>query len=447
MKSGLKLLGLFLLIALFSGFMLLAVSGPINAATTQNTEKNLPISGYEEWYSPFIELKTDCWCGYTTPPNITVKIWDDASLDDAYYQVDAYTPSGNATENWTVIFENSPEKLYEGTFQIAPAIFNHLTEGLHKVYFKAWDDDHNVTEASQDYYWAFYKDLTPPDYIEFKSPKENATVSGTFKIIVKASDNVGIAVVKFWAGPPGEGEYIGEIWEPNEDGDYVKTLNANEGEEGTYQLYARAYDFAENYLEAGPINITVKHSPEGVDKTLVIVLVSVGAVAIAATTAYVVRYRRRASAYERTVSKLGETKQLKQPLPSKMKGAISAESEISTYVLPGDSRNISEISDKLSTLPLSDVQKEALSFELQAIPAEERAPIFNAITGSISANDAQSQLNALMKELEMLEQKEQWSEVLIKLDKGIELAEFLGDQALFNSLVTKIDEIRAIKGP
>ncbi len=84
---------------------------------------------------------------------------------------------------------------------------------------------------------------------------------------------------------------------------------------------------------------------------MVIVLVSVGAVAIAATTAYVVRYRRRVSAYERTVSKLGETKQLKQPLPSKMKGAISAESEVPSYVLPRDSRNLPEIADKLNNLP------------------------------------------------------------------------------------------------
>jgi len=449
MKSKLKLLGFVLLIALFSGFMLFSLSGTITTAATQNTQAFFISSGDEEpWYSPFIEYRTECWGGYTAPPNISILIWDEASLDDAYYQVDAYTPGGNATDNWTVIFENCTGDTYENTFKMDETLFNHLAEGFHKLYIKAWDDDYNVTEASEDCYWAFIKDLTPPDLLEFKEPKENATVSGTFEIVVQASDNVEIAVVEFWVGPPEEegSKYIGEDYYYSDDYQYTITLNANEGEEGSYQIYARAYDTAENYLDAGPLNITVKHSPEGIDKNLVIVLVSVGAVAVAAAaSAYVVRYRRRASAYERTVSKLGETKQLKQPLTPKMKGVTSAESEVSTYVLPGDVRTIPESLDKLNNLPLSESQKEALSSELQGLPTEERAQVFNAITGSISASDAQSQLNSLMKEIETLEQKDQWSEVLIKLDKGIELAEFLGDQALFNQFINKIDEIRAIK--
>ncbi|MFX1296661.1 MAG: hypothetical protein ACFFD2_17615, partial [Promethearchaeota archaeon] len=106
---------------------------------------------------------------------------------------------------------------------------------------------------------------------------------------------------------------------------------------------------------------------------------------------------------------------------------------------------IFEIKDKIDQLPLTKTQKKTLTTELQGIPNEDRIQILNAIVGTTTPIKAKSKLDSLLKEIEQLENKEQWKEVLVKLDKSIELAEFIGDQALFNKLLTKIDEINATK--
>jgi len=452
-NSSLKVTGLILLIALFSVFAVISFIGTMNPQLAQYNEKQISYSKdlgisneEEEWYSPYISIDTCSYYGYAEPPHITVEIWDSGSLEGAYYQVDSYMPLGTETENWTSIAVSGNHTAV--TFTMDIHIFNALTEGLHKVYFKAWDEDENVTDGNETDFWAFYKDLTPPQFVKILSPVEGETVSGKFTITVKANDTEGgsgIAVVKFWAGPPEEGEYIGEVWEPvpGENGIYELKLNTNEGKEGSYQLYVRAYDCAENSLDDGPINIIVKHENNNI---LIIALVSVGAVALAVTTTYVVKYRHRPGAYEKTVSKLGQVKQPKQPMPSKMKSPILSDSAESTYLIPETSESTLELSDKINQLSLSEAQKQELSIELQGLPSEERILVSDAIIGSITPTEAKSQLDSLMKELEHLEQEENWTEALNKLEQGIGLAEFLGDQTLFNNLLNKIDELRAIKG-
>jgi hypothetical protein len=157
-----------------------------------------------------------------------------------------------------------------------------------------------------------------------------------------------------------------------------------------------------------------------------------------ATTFYVVKFRHRPTAYDKTVSKLGH---VKQPMPTKMTTASEAGEDL--YLLPEDSTSMGEISETISQIPLSEIQKQELSMDLQGIPAEERVTVLQTIIGPISPTDAKAQLNSLMHEIEHLEQEEKWTELMTKLDQGVELAEFLGDQTLLNKFLFKIDEIQA----
>ena len=439
-----KLIALLLFFAIFNILMISYSIGTLGATQTQyivnQGSSSVPLTLKELGPDPIIFIENSEYSVYKCKPTISAWFEDDIGLDSAYYQVDTDTPTGTDIENWTKIFEDLDNKTYGNSFEMNATIFESLSEGQHYLYLKVWDDGGNVTSViflcetgtETKANWPFFKDITPPAYLELKSPRPDEVVSGKFSIDVDTADTSGgsgILVVKFFI----DDTNIGEIWESP----YNLIVSAEELSAGTHKIKIKAYDVAWNYIEK-EIAIKVEHA----DYTLLIALLSVGSIAGVATTVYVVKYRHRPDSYKKTVSKLSK---IKQPMPSEISPSLLSESEEPSYVIPGTSENMIELSDKLDQLPISVGQKEELSSELQGIPYEERIPLFNSIMGPLSAAQAKEQLNSLIKEIENLEQEGKWAEVLNKLDKGVELAEFLGDQTLFDRFLDKIDEIVSTK--
>ncbi len=442
----LRLLALILIITLFNiGALTAILQNVLNSGNTAlNSQITLTSSGEE--FSEGIEFCNEPYSAYSWPFEVYITLFDEDVLVAAYYQIDSHAPLAGNLENWTTIFTGYHNETYEGEFTINDTLFDSINEGLHYLYIKFVDDTGNWTQGPE-VVLPFYKDITPPIYLELISPANGTTVSGEFLLKVQADDNeggVGIAEIKFFVGNPDEeGELIDYLFEEP----WELTLNASDYAEGTYEIYIRAYDCAWNSLDTGPYYIIIKHKEDGTKggpDDLLMILLIVGAVAGVATTSYVVVKRRRTDAYSKTISKLDTIKE-----PKGIKPGVSSYGEPgeSTYILPEDSQGVFEMTDKLKQLSLSDTDVTELSSELQGLPNGDRVHVFNAIIGSISMTEAEAQLDTLMQEIPELEKAEKWTELLGTLEKGIELAEFIGDDVLFNKLLSKIDIIRETQNP
>ncbi|NVM53829.1 MAG: Ig-like domain-containing protein [Candidatus Helarchaeota archaeon] len=440
-KTKLRLMALIFLFAFFNVFTTMYILGTLNAVAPQNMESSANFPDHLEVFedSPSIGFDSEQWA-WNVPARVYANIWDAISLDDAYYQVDSWEPTGTDPVNWIPIFTDYSGNSWTGLIVIDSDIFNGLSEGQHFLYVKAWDDDSNVTDGSG-VHWPFFKDTIPPDVAAIISPSDGATVSGNITISAAAQDNVGgsgVSEVKFYFGHPDNGTQIGKNW----TAPYTLKLDTTTVADGSYTLYIRVYDDAGNYIDSEGVTITIDNTPEEPNLFLILVIVAVGAIAAAAVTTYVVKYRRRPASEWKTKSKLAKPK---QPMSSKRVTPVSSEPQAPTYTLAEDSEGMFEVSDKLTQLPLTEAQRQELAIDLQGLPSAERVPILDAVIGPISVTEAEFQLNNLMKEIENLEKQENWTKLLAKLDKGVELAEFVGDQAIFTQLLTKIDEIRATK--
>ncbi len=263
-------------------------------------------------------------------------------------------------------------------------------------------------------------------------------------IKVEAEDNdggSGIDCIALYVGTHEEHDFIYEDCEaPFIIEIELPTGEAKGGEgeeipEGTYTFFVKVYDCAGNYAQSALIQITIKYKD---NTTLIIILVTVGATAAVATT-YVYRSRRRSRSFERTAAKLGKVKQ-----PMGAKAVPAAEAGEATYVIP-DYEGISEVTETVNQLPLSAAEKQDLLVELQGLSNGDRAAMLTSILGATSSVEAQNKLPAVMQEIEALEKDGKWPELDKKLDEGLELAELAGDQAAFNTLLTKLDELKAAK--
>jgi len=110
---------------------------------------------------PIITIKTLGGDLYISPPSISVEIYDNLGLDDAYYKVDSYTPTGTDTSGWIEIFNNFGTNNYTSSIQLDTSLWNTLDDGLHTVYFKTWDISGNINDGSIPS-WQFSKDSSAP---------------------------------------------------------------------------------------------------------------------------------------------------------------------------------------------------------------------------------------------------------------------------------------------
>jgi len=131
-----------------------------------------PFSGYWSFTLdtglPTININTPNGNYYTSSPLMDVDFSDTVGLDDAYYKVDSYTPTGLDTTGWTSIFTSHSGTSYSTDFSLDSSIWNGLSEGSHTVYFKVWDDTGNINDGSTPS-WQFYKDTGDPS-IMINSP-------------------------------------------------------------------------------------------------------------------------------------------------------------------------------------------------------------------------------------------------------------------------------------
>ncbi|MHA1381746.1 MAG: hypothetical protein ACTSRG_25535, partial [Candidatus Helarchaeota archaeon] len=126
---------------------------------------------------------------------IDVDFSDSISLDDGYYKVDSYTPTGTDTTGWTEIFTNQFGSSYTADFNISNSIWNSLSDGAHTVYFKGWDDNHNVHDGAIPS-WPFYKDTTPPIIIINTISGETYNSKPTFDVDFLDTYSLGVAYYK-----------------------------------------------------------------------------------------------------------------------------------------------------------------------------------------------------------------------------------------------------------
>jgi peptidoglycan/xylan/chitin deacetylase (PgdA/CDA1 family) len=99
-------------------------------------------------------------------------------------------------------------------------------------------------------------DTTPPT-ISLTAPTEGSTVSGTTYITANATDNLGVASVKFYL----DGTLLGSKTSPTTTGGstYQWKWETGSVSEGQHTLTAVATDAADNQATAAPVKVTVVH--------------------------------------------------------------------------------------------------------------------------------------------------------------------------------------------
>lgn len=106
-------------------------------------------------------------------------------------------------------------------------------------------------------------DVTQPDTespkISVAAPANNATVSGSVDLVVKATDNVGVTAVTVW----GEGSYhFGDAVVSSTDPDqWLLPVDTTEWANGVYRFTVKATDAAGNTATSPQLKVTVKNSP------------------------------------------------------------------------------------------------------------------------------------------------------------------------------------------
>lgn len=95
--------------------------------------------------------------------------------------------------------------------------------------------------------------------VSMTSPANNATVSGNFVISANATDNVSVAGVEYYIN--------GGLSFTSTTAPYNFNAVTTAADDGTYTLFAKAYDAAGNLGQSTPIQITIKNST---DKTITV---------------------------------------------------------------------------------------------------------------------------------------------------------------------------------
>ncbi|MFW9949208.1 MAG: hypothetical protein ACFFKA_03660 [Candidatus Thorarchaeota archaeon] len=120
-----------------------------------------PCTLHQLFEGPSILINNKDGLYFNSPPLLDVDFVDITGLDDAYYKIDSYTPTGNDITGWMAIFTDFSGTAYFTNFSMNIGLWNSLTEGSHIIYFKTWDDSGYLTAGSL-FSWQFYKDTTEP---------------------------------------------------------------------------------------------------------------------------------------------------------------------------------------------------------------------------------------------------------------------------------------------
>ncbi len=139
--------------------------------------------------SPTIKINMPSEKYYLTPPLMDVDFSDVVSLYKGCYKVDSHTPIGTDTFEWTVIFSDNPNNNYTSNFLMNGSLWDSLNNGIHTVYFKAWDKAKNVMDGPL-ISWKFYKDIFAPQGSNSLPGNNSYTNDATPNISMNLTDNL-----------------------------------------------------------------------------------------------------------------------------------------------------------------------------------------------------------------------------------------------------------------
>ncbi len=189
-------------------------------------------------------------------------------------------------------------------------------------------------------------------------------------------------------------------------------------------------------------------APEGIDPLIIFLIIG----AVATVTSVIVIKKRHLIMGKIKASPKGGRLAEKHPLPQNLRKYRGI-----AYMRPTDGEDQLDLEQLIGQLPLAEAeqvrqrlplideeyQELAIAFEL--LPPEERLPMLKYIFKHIPSNDTWEHVDQLIEEIEGLERDGKLAEAIGKLEKAIQLTEYLGDQKLFRNLTLHYHEIRAIE--
>lgn len=192
----------------------------------------------------------------TTPPTTSLTTTP-ASPTNSQSASFAFTGSDNVTVAGSLAFQCS----LDGSAYAAcasPKAYTGLTSGSHTFTVRATDTAGNMEITPPTYTWTIVATDSTAPTISLTAPVNNATVSGaSVNIAANASDNVGVAGVKFYLDPATTNGQIGaeDITSP-----YSVAWDTSSIANGTHALTAIARDAAGNTTMATNITVTVNNA-------------------------------------------------------------------------------------------------------------------------------------------------------------------------------------------
>jgi len=205
-------------------------------------------------------------------PAVAVSVSNSQTIDTSAPTVAISAPTSNATVSGIVTVaatatDNvavSKVEFYDN--DVAFAVVNtaphrvsldttKLANGSHSFKSRAYDTTGNVGQSSAVAVTVNNQtqtqDVTAPT-VSITSPASNATVSGNLTISASATDNVGIAKVEFYVN--------GALHNTDTSAPFSYGGATTSANNGTYTLYAKAYDAAGNVKQSSTVNFTINNA-------------------------------------------------------------------------------------------------------------------------------------------------------------------------------------------
>jgi len=207
---------------------------------------------YKDLTSPVITINMINGSYYNSSPTMDIDFSDPAGLDDAYYKIDSFDPSGTDTTGWTEIFVNNASTSFDTNFTMDSSLWSSLSEGFHTVYFKVWDQLENIGEGPL-FSWEFYKDTIAP-MISIITPNNDFYISPpSFHVVFEDLNELDSSYYKIGSYLPVGLNISGwiEIFTNLFDYKYIANItisNAiwNSLEEGLYTVFFKSWDTTGN---------------------------------------------------------------------------------------------------------------------------------------------------------------------------------------------------------
>jgi len=154
----------------------------------------------------------------------------------------------------------TPRASSSGWKTAAPTSYTFSSAGTKTLYAWAKDAAGNISLRRSAQTRIVLSDTQAPT-VSITSPANNAIVSGTIIISASAADNVGVSRVEFYIN--------GGLDYTDTAGPYSYSGDSSTIPNGTYALFARAYDAAGNMRQSSTVSFTISNS--GPDTTLPVI--------------------------------------------------------------------------------------------------------------------------------------------------------------------------------